>query len=315
MDDGRHVSPREPNWLERRLGDALQATIQRGVRWTGRTVRWADEPWLAGPTGPADSRRIGAGIYRAFAAENGLDALDGPAARSEAAARGRAAPGLLPEFGALRGGDFDPDGVDPAIRRFYEETGAYTLDAWAAWSGPLRPFARTLIYLVSRNIEQLNLPRGPLETSLGMTNEVVLLRDPRDGRIAHAGWLRSSAATGRVIYAGFYSVCRPPLAAGPCVKVVFPLPSGSATFVLRPACRPDGSFLLLSDGRRFGQAGAYRVHRVGPETARVRQVPVKERIHVYPDPRDPAVLRTDHVFRFGPLRWLQLHYKITRRPA
>ena len=311
-EDGR-VQVREPNWLERQLGAALQFAIQRGVRWTGRTVRFAEEPWLAGPTGLSGTSRIGAGIYRTYAGETGLEALDDLAARSEAASHGRAAPGLLPDFAALRGDGFDPAAVDPAIKRFYEETGAYELDAWAEWTGPLKPFARSLIYLVSRNIEQLNLPRTPLDTSRGMTNEIVLLRDPRDGRIASAGWLRSSAASGQVIYAGFYSLCRPPGAAGPCVKVVFPLPSGSATFVLRPECRPDGSFLLRSDGRHFGEPGAYRIHRVGAQTVRVRLVPVKERIHVYRDRRDPDVLRTDHVFRFGRFRWLHLHYKMVRR--
>ena len=313
MDTADQIRAREPNAVERRLGDALQFGIQQGVRWTGRTLRPADAPWLIGPTGPIGASRIGAGVYEACAAELGLEVLAGPDARQEAERRGRAAPGLLPDFGALRGPGFDPDAVDPEIRRFYEETAAYGLDAWAAWTGPLRPFAQTLIYLVSRNIEQLNLPRSPLETSRGMTNEVVLLRDPRSGELAYGGWLRAAAATDRVIYAGFYTTCRPPLAAGPCVKVVFPLPSGSATFILRPERAADGSFLLLSDGRRFGEPGAYRIHRTGPATFRVRLVPVKERIHVYRDPRDPAILRTDHHFRFGRFRWLTLHYKIVRQ--
>jgi hypothetical protein len=218
----------------------------------------------------------------------------------------------LPDFAALRGEGFDPETIDPEIKRFYEETAAYALDAWAAWTGPLKPFAQTLVYLVSRNIEQLNLPRSPLETSRGITNDIVLLRDHGTGEIAYGGWLRASAATDRVIYAGFYTICRPPRAAGPCVKVVFPLPSGSATFILRPERAPDGSLLLISDGRRFGEPGAYRVHRTDPETVRVRFVPVKERIHVYRDPGDPAILRTDHLFRFWRFRWLTLHYKITR---
>jgi hypothetical protein len=308
--EGQTVRAREPNWVEQRLGDALQWAIQRWVRWTGRTVRLPDALWLAGPTGTS---RIGHAIYRSFATEAGLEALDGEAASAEAAIRGRSAPGLLADFGSLRGDGFEPDAIDSAVRRFYEETAAYGLDAWAAWSGPLRPFAQTLVYLVSRNIEQLNLPRSPLEVSRGMTNDIVLLRDPATGEIAYGGWLRTSAANGRVIYAGFYTTCQPPLATGPCVKVVFPLPSGSATFVLRPERAPDGSLVLLSDGKRFGEPGAYRIHRVGPEAVRVKFVPVKERIHVYRDPRDPAILRTDHIFRFWRFRWLTLHYKIARR--
>jgi hypothetical protein len=62
----------------------------------------------------------------------------------------------------LGGPHFAPDRVDPAIRDFYERTAHYSLDVWSQWSGLLRPFAGTLIALVSRDIEQLNLPLSPL---------------------------------------------------------------------------------------------------------------------------------------------------------
>lgn len=66
---------------------------------------------------------------------------------------------------------------------------------------------------------------------------------------------------------------------------MFPLPGGSATVILRPENRPDGSFVLVSEGDRFGDAGYYREHRTG----------------------------TDHAFRFMGLRFLDLHYEITPR--
>ena len=47
-------------------------------------------------------------------------------------------------------------------------------------------------------------------------------------------WLRRRAGSEDVIYAGFYSVEHPPRAPGPCVKVVFPLPNGSASVFLMP---------------------------------------------------------------------------------
>ena len=54
---------------------------------------------------------------------------------------------------------------------------------------------------------------------------------------------------------------------------------------------------------------------IRPDTNSLSKIPVKERIHVCRDPRDPEILRTDHLFRFWRFRWLQLHYKIARKAA
>ena len=189
------------------LGAALERGIQGWVRLTGRAVRPEEAPWLAGPVGTA---RIGETFAERYAAEAGLTATASPDA------------GLLPDVGDLAGEEFVPAAVDPAIRALYERTGRYQLDAWAQWTGPLRPFAQTLIYLVSRTIEQLNLPLIPLATAHGMTSQVIRLVDPA-GEVAFAGWLRRNAGTGAVIYAGFYTTCRPPNRSGPCVEVAFPL--------------------------------------------------------------------------------------------
>ncbi|HSH79429.1 MAG TPA: hypothetical protein VLA19_12980 [Herpetosiphonaceae bacterium] len=181
------------------------------------------------------------------------------------------------------------------------------------WSGILRPFEGALIALVSRDIEQLNLPLSSLETSRGMSSDILRLVDPRTGRAPYAGWLRKVVAAGKIIYAGFYTTCAPPHASGRCVKVVFPLPGGSATVILRPENRPDGSFALVSSGRCFGDAGYYRLHYRDAHTARVKYVPIKETIHVYSG--EDGTLRTDHVFHFWRLRFLTLHYKIVPRPV
>jgi hypothetical protein len=279
------------------LGRLLERGIQAWIRATGRLVRLEDATWLAGPRGGAT---IGRGVYETYARAAGLEVRADPAA------------GLLPDFTCLGGPRFAPERVDPAIRDFYERTAGYTLDAWSQWSGPLRPFAGALILLVSRGIEQLSLPLAPLETSRGMTSEILRLVDPRTGETRYAGWLRTAAGTGRVIYAGFYTTCTPPGAPGPCVKVVFPLPGGSASVLLRPENRPDGSFALVSAGRRFGDAGYYRLHYRDERAARVRYLPIRETIHVYVG--DDGALRTDHEFRFRGLRFLALHYKIAPKP-
>lgn len=278
-----------------RMGRWLEWTIQRWIRHTGRRLPVDEATWLVGPTG-AD--RIGAGIYAAYAAASGLEIL---ATETQA--------GLLHDFELLRGPGFSPESVHPDIRRFYEQTSRYSLDTWSEWRGPLKPFARTLIHFVSRDIEQLNLPISPLDTSYGMSSEVILLLDRRTGTSSYAGWLRRSLATGRVIYAGFYTVERPPRSDAPCVKTVFPLPHGSATVFLRPVNQEDGSFKLISDGKGFGDGGYYRIHASVQGVLHARYVPIKESIHVFLDSRQ--VLRAHHEFRFGPMSFLTLHYKMT----
>ena len=277
-----------------RLGNWLEWGIQQWVRRTGRAVALADVPWLAGPTG---ARRIGADFYAAYARDASLDiAVNQPAS------------GLLEDFNRLRSARFCPEQVAPAIRGFYERTVDYTLDVWSQWTGALWPFAGVLISLVSRNIEQLNLPLAPLATSRGMSSDIIRLVDRETGRARYAGWLRKAVAGNSIIYAGFYTTCRPPNGGGECVKVVFPLPGGSATVILRPENTRHGGFRLVSSGRRFGDPGYYRIHRVDDRTMRVKYVPIKEVIHVYQDSQ--GILRTDHTFRFWRLRFLTLHYKI-----
>lgn len=285
---------RGPNAVEVALGSALEWCIQRWVSTTGRAVRAADAPWLEGPVG---GRRIGADFYAGYARAEGLEMSSGDA-------------GLLEDFFALEGGAFDPGLVREEVRWFYERTARYGLDVWSEWRGPLKPFAQTLIYLVSRDIEQLNLPMSPLATSAGMSSALIRFTNPATGESPYAGWLRRSGATDEVIYAGFYTTCKPPNHPGRCVKVVFPLPGGSATVILRPENRPDGSFALVSSGKRFGDPGYYRLHRTDEDTLRVKYVPIKEDIHVFVDGK--GILRTHHTFAFGKLRFLALHYKIVR---
>jgi len=43
---------------------------------------------------------------------------------------------------------------------------------------------------------------------------------------------------------------------GLCVKVVFPLPNGNAIVLMQPEAHPDGSFPVVSAGRRYRQVTA-----------------------------------------------------------
>ncbi len=166
---------------------------------------------------------------------------------------------------------------------------------------------------MSRDIRQLNLPTTPLATSEGISSELIGLVPKGSGTATCTGWLRTALASGEVMYAGFYTICKPPGHGGRCVKVGFPLPEGSATVILRPQNQPDGSLKLLSAGRAFGDPGYYRIHQVAPDRIRVRYLPIREMIHLFVDKQ--GHLRTTHELRFGRTKFLELRYKITPRRA
>jgi hypothetical protein len=282
-----------PNALEVALGGALEWAIQRWTSITGRKVHAEDAPWLAGPVG---EERIGANFFEGYAGEVGLEAV----ADEDA--------GLLADFRVLAGERFDPSSVRPEVRDFYERTARYDLCVRIDWSGPFRHPPRTLIYLVGRNVGQFDIPLSP--STITMENELIHLRDPATSETPYAGWLRRSAATGEPMLAGLYTTCGLPLGCGRFFKGVYPLPGGSATTIFRPENRPDGSFALVSDGRRFGEAGYYRIHRTDG-TLRVKQVPLKETLHVSSDSN--GALLASHEFAFCGVRFLTLRYDISRR--
>jgi hypothetical protein len=283
------------NAVEVALGDAMEWGIQRWVAWSGREARIAEAPWLEGPIG---NKYIGAMFYEGYAREVGFDAITD----DEDA-------GLLPSFDALAGERFDSSLVRPEIRAFYERTARYDLSAQIGWSGPFKHPPRTLIYLVGRNVGQFDIPLSA--PAVAMKNELIHLEDPLTSEAPYAGWLRRSAATGEAMLAGLYTTCRLPATDGRFFKGVYPLPGGSATTIFRPENRPDGSFALVSDGRRFGEAGYYRIHRTDGGALRVKRVPMEETIHVFAD--SEGALHACHTFAFWRTRFLTLHYEISRR--
>jgi hypothetical protein len=274
----------------------LEGGIHLWVRFTGKLVRKSEAPWLAGPLGGRE--RIGTGIYERVARTEGLQIRTPPNA------------GLLEHFNVLRGPNFNPEAVHPAIRHFYEHAAEYQLDVWSEVSLTGRLFLWLLVEFISRRMDQLNFPISSLEVAKGMTSEVVQLVEPSSGRIVNTGWLRRLKSSGRVIYAGLYSATQLPDEAGPCVKVTFPC-RGSANVYLAPVAHADGSFGLVSSGSAFGRTGFYRMIDGGPDHYIVRHVrSLRELFHVYVDAEE--VLRTDHTVFFLGLSIIRLHYKMTR---
>jgi hypothetical protein len=277
------------------LGYLLQKCIEWLVRLTGRRVRKADAPWLSCVIGRPG--RIGVGIYEQIATQEKLELSWPPDA------------GLIPDFSVLQGASFEPGKIHPRIRHFYEHTAAYHLEVWSEVYFAGKFVLWLLVEFISRQMDQLNFPISPLEVAKGMTSEIVQLKEPGTGKIVHTGWLRRFRSTGKVIYAGLYSMAILPGEERPCVKVTFPC-YGSSSVYLRPIAHEDGSFGLVSKGAGFGSVGFYRILESGTDAWRVRNFKTLHEIfHVYLD--DDGVLRTDHVISFVGLTILRLHYKMT----
>lgn len=288
-------------WLGSKRGYVTDWFTQRWVQFTGRRIDLAAVPWLDGPI--ASTTGIGPDYFASLADREGLQIqpVDGSS-------------GILPDFGRLRGAGFDPVSVHESVIRFYEHTASFELDAWSEWCGFFRPFGWALAVLFSRRLQQLNVPLSGLDTSRGLTSEVLRLVDPATGEVRQIAWHRRIQGSGRVLYAGFYSTCFVPGHADPCVKVVFPLPNGNAIVVLRTESHPDGSLVITSAGERFGDPGFYfTVHgEDGAVWARYVRA-LRESIHVFPAER--GAVRADHVLKYFGATFLRLHYRMRPQPA
>jgi len=283
-------------WLGPKRGYFTDWITQRWVQATGRRIDLAADAWLSGPVAPTSG--IGPDYFTTFAKSEGcvIHAFNKGA-------------GVLPRFGALASANFDASAVHRTVAQFYERTAAYELDAWAEWCGLFRPFGWLLAVLFSRRLQQLNVPLSGLDTSQGMTNEVLEFFDSVTGALRHTAWYRRLPGTGNILYAGFYSVCTLPGRADPCVKVVFPLPNGNAIVIMGAESRPDGSLVVTSAGDRFGQPGFYFTVHGDRGTAWARYVrALRESIHVFP--AENGVLRANHVLTFVGATFLRLHYRM-----
>jgi len=299
MSDSKGLELRTPN-LGGRRGALSDWITQRWVQLTGKRVNLSDCPWLEGPVG--DVELIGSAFFRRLAEKKNLEFVaDGP---------GR---GLIADFSRLRGPAFNPNSVDARVVSFYEKTADFEFDIWSEWCGAFRPFGGALAAIFSRRLQQLNVPLSPLDTKLGITSDVVQLKE-RSGRVVYTAWVRDVVATQRTLYAGSYSVCNVPGYPGPCVKVVFPLPNGSAIVIMRPESSPDGSFTVRSAGVRFGDPGFYFFVEEKPGRGWARHVrTLKETIRVYTDAQ--GTLRADHDLWIWRTRFLRLHYRMRKRAS
>ena len=286
-------------WLGEKRGYLQDLITQLWVKITGKRVNFKDYEWLLGPTG---SPKVIADeyIYR-IAEELSLDVVKGESDK-----------GLVENFRDYKLSNEDYDRLDKEVVKFYAETSSYDFDVWSGWSKLWEPGGRLLARIFSKRLKQLNVPLDPLDTAFGMESDVIKLKDPQTNKTIYTVWLRKLLRTGEIIYSGTYGLCEPPNESTACLKVIFPLPNGSATVVLKPKVNDDGSFTLLSQGKRIGDAGFYFVLKKDETTGWLRYVKaMHESLHVYTDNR--GVLRTDHLLNMWGSKFLHLHYRMKRK--
>jgi len=288
--------------LLRRIVAQLGAWFIYALIWLfGRTRRWTDMAWLEGPLG---GPVIGDAPYREAADREGLSV-------ERRAADG----GLIPDFRALAHDGFDVANAHPLVREFYEHTTRFAFDVWSKTYFPTNIGLWLLVTTISRQVNQLNFPLSPLDTARGIGSEIILMRRG-DGSVRYTGWFRTleTGAEPLVLYTGFYMTERVPLEPGACVKVVFPMPRGNATVILRAKLDATGALVLDSTGKKFGEAGFYRVQARDEHRARVWRVStLREKFRIYVD--EAGTLRCDHTVTFLGMKCLTLHYKMTRIAA
>lgn len=123
------------------------------------------------------------------------------------------------------------------------------MDVWSKTYFPANVALWLLVTTISRQVNPLNFPLSPLDTAHGMSSEIISMRR-RDGTVRYTGWFRTLGTEQLVLYTGFYMTESPPVAGTPCAKVVFPMPNGNATVILRPRIGADGALVLDSSGGR-----------------------------------------------------------------
>jgi hypothetical protein len=282
-------------WLGANRGHFTDWATQQWVKRTGRRIDLDAHPWLKGPIGKPTG--IGADFFEQLAQEEGLSISAGI--------------GLVPNFAHLAGEKCRVEEVGRSVAHFYEHTTEYELEAWSEWAGIFRLFGRALALVFSRRLQQLNVPLSGLDTSRGVTSDVINLSDPETGVVRYTAWVRQLLSTRDVLYAGSYSLCSVPGFEGRCVKVVFPLPNGNAIVIMYPESNSDGSLSLTSSGKGFGAPGFYFTvydHK-GVSARYVRQM--RETIRVYPS--GTGEVRADHTLRLWGITFLRLHYRLRDR--
>jgi hypothetical protein len=261
-------------------------------------VRAEDLPFVV--PREARSRYVGTGYVRDLAeALGGRYVADAPDV------------GIVASADELAGPEFDPAGLDPAVREFYEHTTRFTLDIVPQWRLWVRPGYLLYRAVVARPLGQANVPMNQRETQRGIRSRIDTITLPGSDDVAIRGWIRSFTDTDEPIYVGIYTTYR--LGGRGYVSVGFPLPQASFTATLLPRARPGGG-LVLTSRSDLDQPGHYLAY-IDPAGRDLTVLAVRgfaEQLDVY---TEDGELRAEHAFSVFGLPFLVLHYRMRRKAA
>jgi hypothetical protein len=279
------------------LENFLDKTTQFWVKLTGRKIDPIEYDWLVGPLGDPDL--IGDKFIKRLAIEEKLEtSID------------QQGYGLIDNFSEFKLSNAEKDRIHPAVIDFYENTSDFNFDFWSEWKGIFKPFGWLLSIIFSKRLQQLNLPLNAMDSARGLDSNIIKLKKGSD--TIWTIWFRKLKANNRVIYSGIYTICEPSHYKKPLLKVIFPLPNGNASVIMTKQIGVDGSLTLSSDGNNFGENGFYFTLKDKKGTYWAKYVKqMHEWIKVFVD--NDGVLRADHDLNFMGMRFLSLHYKMTKK--
>jgi len=246
----------------------------------------------------ARSRYVGTGYFRELA-----DVLGGHYEPDAADA------GIVATVDELASADFDPAGIDPLVREFYEHTTRFTLDIVPEWRLWVRPGYLLYRNVVARPLGQANVPMNQRETHRGVRSRIDTIASADTGAVFVRGWIRSFADTDEPIYVGVYTTYQHE--GRGYVSVGFPLPQASFTATLLPRPRPGGG-LILTSRSQLDQPGHYLAY-IDADSRDMTVLAVRgfaEQLDVYVQDGE---LRAEHAFAVFGLPFLVLHYRIHRK--
>jgi hypothetical protein len=219
--------------------------------------------------------------------------------------------GIVASLDELAGPQFDPAGVDPRVREFYEHTTRFALDIVPEWRLWVRPGYLLYRTLLARPLGQASVPMNQREALRGIRSRIDTISPTRDGVVGVRGWIRSFADNDEPIYVGIYTTYRH--AGRGYVSVGFPLPQTNFTATLAPYPRPGGG-LILTSRSDLDHPGHYLTY-VDPANRELTALAVHgfaEQLDVYVDGDE---LCAEHAFWVFGFPFLVLHYRMHRKPA
>lgn len=261
------------------------------VKYTGRKLDLKQDQWLIGPIGQNSSGKIN--FDHQISKQPNCDEL---------------IIGLIDNLEIIISDTSNLSVLHPEIKAFYENTSLFQLQIKTKWRKSFQPIGWLIQKLFSKRLQQLHLPIGLTESEPIFSSLTTINAQPFGD--AYTIWQRQLNKSKETIFSGLYGHTSLPNQTK-VIKVVFPLPNGNATILLHAHIAQDGSWILQSDGKKFGDAGFYFTLKKGEEYFAKFVPAMHEKLHL--QFIDNNRLKAQHDFSFWGITFLSMEYAIQRR--